>query len=321
MNGITVTTQQAPIQTGNEGGQVAGQPLAGGVKPVLDGASVSVTQATDFEKLLARMEMERDEKRQELCAQRFASALLTLAGQHGSLSSAQGAALVALAEKSEAYEQACRGRNTAQTAYDAASVELAVLTEKLEAMVKAQTKTPEEREKELEAKEEKAEAATAEEKAEAATAEDKVEALEDDTAEIEALKAKVAEQEKTVAERKAARDAAEGTLNAAGSALAGATHAAMTILDGAQAKAIAGAVRQLAAEIVAAAVERKDDDGTVDKANAVIEAMEQYAEALEEMRREELDEAIAKISTDLQFLLRCDRMLRPEELGEYTKTV
>lgn len=311
---IDIKTAQTRIGTPDQGvAPSIPSRSQGDAAPVLTGAGVVVVEVSDFEKLLAKLEMEHEDRRQSLCAQRFASALAAMAGKYGNLTAEQSAALATLAEKSAAYERAGAARDAAQAEYDASVVELAVLTEKLEALVKAQTKTPEEREKELRARESQAEESAAAEKADE---------LEDKTKEIEELQAKVAEQQKVVAADRTARDAAEGALDAAGSALTGATRAAMASLDGAQAKTIAGAVRQLAAEIAAAATERTDgDEETAEKANAIIAAMERYAASIEGMRQEELDEMVAKTSADLQALLRLERTLKPGELGEYNEIV
>lgn len=341
MNNITNATQQNLTPATLRGGAVSDLPLQKELAPVLGEKPLNVSaSSTDFEKLLAKTELERDERRQATCAQRFALALQTLMGQHQNLTAAQSAALDNVTKASRAYElaaleqkcaqiaynEALTPYNDAKNAYNGAVNELTIMTQQLEALIEAQTKTPEEREKE-----QKAKAQRAVDQAEEVVEEEEV----DLEKEIEALKGQI-EQQKSVVDKakddfdkatealdkaKTRLDAAEGVLATAGTVLAGAMSKAMAALDGSQAKAIAGAVRQLAAEIVAAATERDDGGETVEKANAIIVAMEEYIEAVEEMQLEKLEEMTAKISTDLQFLLRCERTLQPGELGEYNEIV
>ena len=80
---------------------------------------------------------------------------------------------------------------------------------------------------------------------------------------------------------------------------------------------------RLAGKVVAAsAAEQSDESREVgEKANAIVEALADYADKLEEMRDEELAERIAKTADDIVFLATAQTLLKPGDLPGYEQKV
>lgn len=97
--------QNAPqantLGTGLEG-SVPQETAGASAAPVLSGASVSVRGTTDFEKLLAELELQRDEQKEKIARGQFSAALAVLAGRQGGLSQTQQAAIASVASTSAA---------------------------------------------------------------------------------------------------------------------------------------------------------------------------------------------------------------------------
>ena len=288
---------------------------------VLSGESVSVRGTTDFEKLLAELKLENEDRKERLFRSQFSAALAILAGRQEGLSSAQQAAIAAVGEKASALEQASAAVKAAQGDLDTASALLQLEIEKLDQMIEAQKKTPEERLAEVEAKErnEEAKEVVREAKADAAEeTEGEVEAEEEESAEIQAQRAKVAALEGDVAAKTAALAAAKTAEADATVALKNAAAA----LDGTSHAVVADAVR-LAGKVVAATAAEKGDEGqeVESKADAIVEALADYADKLEEMRDDELAERIAKTADDIVFLAKAQTLMRADEMPGYEQKV
>lgn len=314
--------QNAPqantLDTGLEG-SVPRESAGASAAPVLSGASVSVKGATDFERLLAELELHRDEQKEKIARGQFAAALAVLAGRQGGLSAAQQAAVVSVGEKSAALEQATAAARTAAADLDVASVRLQAESERLERMIEAQKKTPEMRLAEIQAEEDRAEAQAADGQAGAAVEEaaGEADAAEAETDEIKAQRARVAELQGEVAAKASALDAAQAAQASAEAALKGAAAG----LDRATQLVVTDAVRLAGKMVAAAAAEQPDGKPVEEKANAMVAALGEYADKIEEMRDDELAEKIAKTAVDILFLAEAQTLLAPGDLSEYEQKV
>jgi len=297
-------TSETPVAAGYDPRGAAAVPeLAPGI---LSGEGVHVAEATDFERMLERLRFEQEEKKRELNALQFASALLTLAGRYENLTASQKAAAQAVADATLAESAAAGACRKAEWQLGVDTIALEVLTKKLEALVKAQTKTPEEREKELREKETREETVAAE-----------LAEKEDHSAEIAELERQIAALKPIVEQDRVAYAAAQTALDRAQSGLA----AAVGRLDAVMLQVVAESVRQAAQNLAAAAAEQPDGAPREKRANAIVAAMGEYVEALQEMRDEELAEIVAKISDDIAFLAQAKYTVAPEELLPYEARV
>ncbi len=300
--------QNAPqantLGTGSEGAVPQGTAGASAA-PVLSGASVSVKGATDFEKLLAELELQRDEQKEKIARGQFSAALAVLAGRQGGLSAAQQTAVASVGEASAALEQATAAVRTAGADLDVASALLQAESERLERMIEAQKKTPEMRLAEIEAEEEKAEVQS------------EAESAEEESDEIKAQRAKVAALESDVAAKTSALDAAKAVQASAEAALKGAAAG----LDRAAQRVVTDAVRLAGKMVAASAAEQPDGKPVEEKANAIVEALGAYADRIEEMRDDELAEKIAKTASDIIFLSKAQTLLAPGDWPDYEQKV
>lgn len=300
--------QNAPqantLGTGS-GGAVPQGTAGASPAPVLSGASVSVKGATDFEKLLAELELQRDEQKEKIARGQFSAALAVLAGRQGGLSAAQQAAVASVGEASAALEQATAAVRTAGADLDVASALLQAESERLERMIEAQKKTPEVRLAEIEAEEEKAEVQS------------EAESAEEESDEIKAQRAKVAALEGDVAAKTSALDAAKAVQASAEAALKGAAAG----LDRAAQRVVTDAVRLAGKMVAASAAEQPDGKPVEEKANAIVEALGAYADRIEEMRDDELAEKIAKTASDIIFLSKAQTLLAPGDWPDYEQKV
>ena len=73
--------------------------------------------------------------------------------------------------------------------------------------------------------------------------------------------------------------------------------------------------------VAAAAAEQPDGKPVEEKANAMVAALGDYADKIEEMRDEELAEKIAKTASDIIFLSKAQTLLAPGDLSEYEQKV
>ncbi len=309
---IQANTLGADTETAVASGQNAG---ASGVS-VLSGASVSVRGTTDFEKLLAELQLERDEQKERLFRGQFSAAVAILASRQEGLSQAQQAAIAVVGEKASALEQAAAAVQAATEGLDVASAVLQTEIAKLEQMIEAQKKTPEERLAEIETEErvEKEKEVARETKAEAAEETE----TEEESAEIQAQREKVAALQGEVAAKTAALSDAKSAEAAATVALKNATAG----LDGTAHAVVADAVRLAGKVVAATAAEQTDESKEVgEKADAIVEALADYADKLEEMRDEELAERIAKTADDIVFLATAQTLLKPGDLPGYEQKV
>ncbi len=313
---ISQNIQANTLGANTEAAVTSGQNAGASGVAILSGASVSVKGTTDFEKLLAELQLERDERNERLFRGQFSAALAILAGRQEGLTKTQQTAIATLGEKSSVLEQAAAAVQAATDGLDAASALLQTEIKKLEQMIEAQKKTPEERLAEIEAEErtEELKEVAREEKAEV---EEETE-TEEASAEIQAQRAKIATlqgdvEAKTAAlsDAKAAEAAAEVALKNAAAGLDDTSHAI-----------VADAVR-LAGKVVAASAAEQTDEGKEvgEKADAIVEALADYAEKLDEMRDEELAERIAKTADDIVFLATAQTLIKPSDLPGYEQKV
>ncbi len=272
---------------------------------VLSGAAVSVKGATDFERLLAELELRRDEQKEKIARGQFSAALAVLAGRQDGLSVAQQAAVASVGEASAALEQASTAVRTAAGDLDVASALLQAESERLERMIEAQKKTPEMRLAEIQSEEDKAEVQAEEE------------AVEEESDEIKAQRAKVASLQGDVAAKTSALDAAKAAQASAEAALKGAAAG----LDRTTQRVVTDAVRLAGKMVAASAAEQPDGKPVEEKANAMVAALGEYADRIEEMRDDELAEKIAKTASDIIFLSKAQTLLAPGDWPDYEQKV
>ena len=142
-------------------------------------------------------------------------------------------------------------------------------------------------------------------------------AVEAESDEIKAQRAKVAELQGDVATKTAALDAAKAGRASAEAALKGAAAG----LDRTTQLVVTDAVRLAGKMVAAAAAERPDGKPVEEKANAVVAALGEYADRIEAMRDEELAEKIAKTADDIVFLVESRALLAPGDLSGYEQKV
>ena len=283
---ITLNTTPSGIERESlmQGQELAAAP-SGELSPILGGDNLRVTGESDFEALLAKMEMDRDESRAKLYASRFASALQMLAGRYEGLNEAQKKVLDDISEATTA--QIAAELKYQNAVYDRACTvsELEILNKKLEALLEESVTTPEDRKEE----------------------------------QIKELREKIAAKTDELEKLNTAVSAALSEKNAA----AGAVENAMSKLDGTTAKVVFAAMKEIATEIVNEARNSKDEAsaGKTEKANSIIAAIGEWADKLEEMQDEELKEKLGKLSVELQSLLREERLMKAEEMPGYEKNV
>lgn len=305
---MTINTNPQPAQLGTLAGENGRPQMATGetLKSILSGDSLTVMSTTDFEKLLAKLDLERDEQKQRLLQGQFAAALSALAARYEGISVEQKGALDELAAKSAELEAATAAELAAQGDLDAASVLMNVEIQKLNAMLEAAKKTPEERQKEIETAEKKEKEGLEESHAK--------------TEESEEIKA----QRELVENLKADVSKKEDALKAAASAVGVATKefsAAVANLDSAAKLVVADALRLAGRMVAALAAEQPEGKPVEEKVNAMIEALGEYADKIEEMNQEELDEKISKMSVELILLAKQLEPLTAGDLPEYEQKV
>lgn len=305
---MTINTNPQPAQLGTLAGENGRPQMATGetLKSILSGDSLTVMSTTDFEKLLAKLDLERDEQKQRLLQGQFAAALSALAARYEGITVEQKTALDEIARKSGALDAALAAEMAAQGDLDAASVLMNVEIQKLNAMLEAAKKTPEERQKEIETAEKKEKEGLEESHAK--------------TEESEEIKA----QRELVENLKADVSKKEDALKAAASAVGVATKefsAAVANLDSAAKLVVADALRLAGRMVAALAAEQPEGKPVEEKVNAMIEALGEYADKIEEMNQEELDEKISKMSVELILLAKQLEPLTAGDLPEYEQKV
>ena len=318
---ISQNIQANTLGADTEAAVASGQGTGASGVAVLSGASVSVKGTTDFEKLLAELQLERDEQKERLFRGQFSAAIAILASRQEGLTQAQQEAIAVVGEKSSALEQAAATVRAATEGLDVASAVLQTEIEKLEQMIEAQKKTPEERLAEIETEERVAEEKEVARETKAEVAEEvetEGEVEEKESAEIQAQRAKVAALQGDVAAKTAALSEAKSAEAAATVELKNATAS----LDGTAHAVVADAVRLAGKVVAATAAEQTDESKEVgEKADAIVEALADYADKLEEMRDEELAERIAKTADDIVFLATAQTLLKPGDLPGYEQKV
>ena len=313
---ISQNIQANTLGTDAEATVASGQGTGASGVAVLSGASVSVRGTTDFEKLLAELQLERDEQKERLFQGQFSAALAILASRQEGLTQAQQAAIAVVGEKSSALEQAAAAVRAATEGLDTASALLQVEISKLEQMIEAQKKTPEERLAEIETEERVAEEKEVARETKTEIAEEAE--TEEESAEIQAQREKVAALQGDVAAKTAALSEAKSAEAAATVELKN----AVASLDGTANAVVADAVRLAGKVVAASAAEQSDESREVgEKANAIVEALADYADKLEELRDEELAERIAKTADDIVFLATAQTLLKPGDLPGYEQKV
>lgn len=322
---LTVLQNQTQT-TGLQGsdGEAVSQASASSVsasKSVLGGDGLSVRSTTDFEKLLAEMEVKRDKALQKSFKSQFSAAIAVLVGRHDNLSVAQLSAVDGVTAATDALSQAKADVAAAQSAYDASCVALAVETAKLEAMVEASVTTPEERVEEI-CKEEAQEELVQEEleqeelEQEEVAQEELAQKIQYTEEELQAQRDVVAAQQQVVDANLKALDAANAAKAEASDALTRAVHSLDSVSKGLVVEAVVISCRLLSA----AAAERSDGE-TETQASAIIKAIGEYADKIQEMQDEELEEAVAKVLPDFVFLVTADYTVMPGDLPQYENRV
>lgn len=346
--------QQSTVRTGYDAGQTdvkttdVAMPAS-----VLDGEGVKVRSSTDFEKLLAEMQSERKDKNFESYKGQLSANLASLCAQYEGATVDQKAAIdatvtasedvseaeaavaeaeagvesadAAVADAQKAVDTAAQGAEDAQAKYDADSIALAVETAKLEAMVEASVTTPEEREAQLEKEELDAENRASEE--EIAAQQQKVAELEqtvkNDKTDLDLATAAKTEADAALTEAQTAKTDADAALAEAQTAKTEADAAlatALAALDKVGLLVVADAALATSRKLLAAMVERGDTGGEK-SVNAIIKAIGEYADAIQEMQDEKLAEETAKITPEIIYLATADLTIPVDELPEYEKHV
>lgn len=306
--------QTAGVTTPVEGGA----PAESAAKILDDESNIIVRQSSDFEKLLEELKLERQTSRQEIFAVQFATNLMRIATEHEGLSAQQKAKLEELAELTLKVGEAESDLQQAQGEFDAESFKLQLLTQQLEAMLETQVKTPDERKKEQDVKRRREEQQVKDIETKEIQEEVEVEDIEEEETgaseeEIEALKAQIAEQQKVV-------DGKKQTLDEKSAAVRN-LNAAIDALDVGGLRLLVAIANDTARQLAAAAAEQPDGKETKEKANAIIAALAEYADKIEEMQDEELQEMVAKIKPDIAFLAQAKFTIDPDELPEYNSLV
>lgn len=306
--------------------------------PVLGGAGVRVSSATDLQKLMAELKMDEEEGRRTRAAQGFEIVLMRLTAQNGQISDAQNQALAAagtatdelaaaqtLLADAEAAVVALDDQIAAQratiselertlddqlasladlrTTLDAKTALLQTLTEELERLVEAQRKTPEEREQEIRQKDENAR-----------LADEAQRRIDDLTRQIADLQNACARLQNAVAQGEGAVAATRSALEAAQSASAKAEEARAA----AQATVVAAQRAVSAAETtLAGALAALDTTGMAVLADAIrVTAAQVLAVTAEMPERGETDEQAASILNLAEAVVRDIEEHRDEDLDK-----
>lgn len=315
---------QTPGQiTGGAAPVEGGAPAESAAKILDDESNIIVRQSSDFEKLLEELKLERQTSRQEIFAVQFATNLMRIATEHEGLSTQQKAKLEELAELTLRVGEAESGVRQAQGEFDAEALKLQLLTQQLEAMLQTQVKTPDERKKEQDVKQRREEQQVEDIEAKETETEEvqeeiEVEDIEEEETgaseeEIEALKAQIAEQQKVVDGKKQTLDEKSAAVRS--------LNAAIDAIDVGGLRLLVAIANDTARQLAAAAAEQPDGKETKEKANAIIAALAEYADKIEEMQDEELKEMVAKIKPDIVFLAQAKFTIDPDELPEYNSLV
>ena len=304
--------------------------------PVLGGAGVRVSAATDLQKLMAELKMDEEEGRRTRAAQSFEIVLMRLTAQNGQISDAQNQALAAagaatdelaaaqtLLADAEAAVAALDDQLAAQcttrtelertlddqmasfaelkTTLDAKTVLLQTLTEELERLVEAQRKTPEEREQEIRQKDENTQ-----------LADEAQRRIDDLTWQIADLQNECARLQNAIAQGEGAVAATRSALEAAQSASAKAEEARAA----AQATVVAAQRAVSAAETaLAAALAALDTTGMAVLADAIrVTAAQVLATTAEMPERGEESEQAASIQKLAEAVVRDIEERRDEDL-------
>jgi len=138
-----------------------------------------------------------------------------------------------------------------------------------------------------------------------------------DPQEVKALKAAIAAQKAVVAADKAELDKAETNRKAAESALT----ASLARLDRTMLLTVSDAVRNAARDIAAAAAEQPGGKEREETASAIVRTLGEYADRLQALRDEELGTVVAKLATDIVFLVQNDFLVGPADLPDYEQNV
>lgn len=298
LTGLQTQPQTTTLQ-GTAGADVASQASSSGASasvPVLGGENVRFSSTTDFEKLLAEMQADRDKTLQQSFKSQFSAALTTLTGRYENLNAEQQKALDGVASATDALSQATANAELAQETYEASAVLLAVETAKLEAMVEASVTTPEDRAEELERESREQEIRYTEE-------------------EIQTQREVVAAQQQVVNANRQALNEANDAKVAAEESLKTAVNALDSLCQGVFVEACVISSRLLSV----AAAERGDSSN--EHVSGIIEAIGDYADKLQEMQDKELEEAVAKIVPDLVYLVSANYTIVPGDLPQYERRV
>jgi len=157
-----------------------------------------------------------------------------------------------------------------------------------------------------------------------ATEKGKLEKMIEESSGTEEELARIEEQKQTVADLQKVVDADAQTLAAARSVEADAEallESAVANLDSLLASDVLAAAEASARKLEAAAREQPDGEETVKKANELVKKLEAYVARLDEMKDDEIREALAKIVPDLVFLVTANYAVAPGDLPQYERRV
>ena len=293
---------------------------AGYATPGFDGAPADVSAApaellggpgltvvADYQKLVARLKMESEDKNRALQGQQFANTLLRLVAQNDAITERQQTALKDVANATKALESALAVVTSTSTAMQVLIQEIADLT-------KAMSTTAEDRRKRLEAKE-RAEANVAEKKAardalaKDQTATDEARAAAESAyrtavadlgaieADITRLDGEIKDQKKQMSALETRRDTLQAVLDTAkgmAEAADAALQDAVSRLDTSGRQVLAEVVGLTAGQIEQAA--QTEDDAKTEEVNALVQAAERLSATILERTDAEIAALIAKVA-------------------------
>lgn len=343
---MEINVKASQVGVGQEAAltDIAQQPQTTPAAAIVADKNLSISSMSDFEALLEKLKLEHEKTKDKQISSQFASALALLASQYNGITAAQQKAIGDVVAATEKRDSAQEILNSTQKCRDNSALELNDMTQKLSAleleiktlqlekMVENSVVTPEERkkaedQKRADAEHKKAAEDVAEQKEKSLDVEEAEQEKVDSTIEeidkeakqkeIEALKKEIEAKKNELAGLDAALNIAAAGVTSAGEAL----QLAVSKLDVAMAKVVVSAVRQLANEIAIAAEMREESGEKVDKPNAIIEAIGEWADKLEEMSDEERMDKLAKLSDDMQALMRMERLVKADELAGYQEMI
>jgi len=311
LSGLSVQQQMQTLQ-GAVNGDMSQQSAAPAeaAKPLFSDNGVKVLSSSDYEKLLAKLESEEKETKLKTNLSYFNAALMFLTGRHGNVSAAYdelNAATATLTEASAATAEA-------QAAYDTSSATL----NRLNADYDKKVSQLEALEKDKAA----AEAQAIQEGRDPAT-DPTVAALTGEIASLQektsALETQISAEMESLEDEKQALSAAQYAETQAAEAVA---TAAMK-LDAMLAKDVLLAAA-LAARQLSAALREQSEAGLPETVKTVEELavlLDSYVSRLDEMKDDEIKEAVSKVAPDLAFLVTANYAVAPGDLPQYERRV